>query len=186
MLVLTHKRPLVAVLRPLDEIDPAGDLLLIEDPMARKEWKYLELSGQLAYLDKFVEQMETMIHQSVSIPPVVFGHQTGSNESGQARLLLTKGTNGNIQSIRHGINLMINPLMQSLGAPEGEVYLNWTTDIFATASEQSSTVMMWLDRGLVTKQEAREILKLGAMPQELIEMEQQQKQQNYDDATTTK
>ena len=153
----------------LDEIDAAGDLLSIDDPTVKIPWKYVELTGNLDYVEKFIQLMQSLMHQAIAIPPAVFGNVVGGrNESGTARLILTKASSGVIQSMRRSINFILNDLIHAMGAPEGDVYINWVTDPFETATEQATTIIQLVQAGIMSPQEGRDRLKLGAMPTELL------------------
>ena len=143
---------------------------------------YMTFDAAPAGVQAAIEYLVSLIHVSSGVPAQSFGFNVGLNESGAARKTAMLRSEQLIREIRNELERLFPLMIQALGAPAGNIHISWGRDPLESEEERDDRVLKLLAGGIITQNEARELLNMEPLPEE--EMPEQPVQAAPEDRET--
>ena len=139
------------------KLSAKGSVIEIDPAEMSSPPEYVVWDGHLEANDEKIKRIVNDIHLATGVPPVVFGIDQGKGESGESRDRLMFSAMARVRRVRKGLELAMELVLG------GNVEVSWVSSPFATEEERRAAVLREFAIGVITANEARELLDYDMM-----------------------
>ena len=145
------------------ELNPKGSVLYKD--AAGNGYEYLVYDAALPAQVEVAEKLQEQIYTGLALPPTAFGVDVTRGESGDARERLMFAALSRINRLRNQIEEVLPPLLDAMGAPEGDTELRWAGDALTPSGRRAEAAERQYTAGIITRDEARQIIGYDPAPE---------------------